>query len=288
MRAVSAITTIFLAASVAMATIIPKELGELATRGDPDKLAILGALNSFLVDFSYPNYVTVAQNITYSGFSDSIVGRLDLTQEYVGNELNLEYIFGFAAAVSQLNTTPVIGYPKNLTVFALSIDAPVAIVTTLTYYDWKGTVGAYPVQIDTWFKFDDDLKIIGYDIGTRRFAWLYETITPLLGKSIAKELGIVGSDDRLIQTRAALDICAIHDEYCTGTNVQYKTHAECMDTLLNKKPLGKVWTMGLDTTWVHFGMVKYRPSVHCPHIGPTDRTYTAATLNNPFPFAFVA
>ncbi|KAJ7481774.1 hypothetical protein FB451DRAFT_137054 [Mycena latifolia] len=278
-----------------------KELADLATRGDPDKLAIFGALQTFLTDFSYPRLADVAKNITYSGFSDNIVGRLDLTQEYIGNELNLEYIFGFAAAVAELNTTLVIGYPKNLSVFALSIDPPVAIVTTLTNYDWKGSIGVYPVQIDTWFRFDDDLKIVGYDIGTRRFAWLYETIMPSLGKSIAKELGPVASfglsTERLIQTRAALDICGVHDQYCTGKNLQYKTHAQCMDTLLNKMPLGKVWTMGLDTTmcrWVHFGMVKYRPSVHCPHIGPTggdmcqDRTYTAATLNNPFPLPFIA
>ncbi|KAJ7493638.1 hypothetical protein FB451DRAFT_1490855 [Mycena latifolia] len=254
MRVASTITAIFVAASVATANIIPKELGELAARDDPDKLAILGELNAFLTDFSYPNYITVAKNITYSGFSDSIVGRLDL-----------------------------------------------AIVTTITYYDWKGTVGAYPVQIDTWFRFDDDLKIVGYDIGTRRFAWLYETITPLLGASIAKELGLVVSpantNQRLIQTRAALDICAAHDQYCTGANQQYATHAECVNTLLNVKPLGEVWKMGIDNTlcrWVHFGMVQYRPSVHCPHIGPTggdmcqDRTYTAATLNNPFPLPFIA
>ncbi|KAJ6591247.1 hypothetical protein DFH09DRAFT_1306873 [Mycena vulgaris] len=66
---------------------------------------------------------------------------------------------------------------------------------------------------------------------------------------------------------------------------------------MNKKPLGKPWAMGIDNTicrWGHFGMIKYRPAVHCPHIGPTggdmcnERSYYAATLNNPFALPFVA
>ncbi|KAJ6591256.1 hypothetical protein DFH09DRAFT_1306880 [Mycena vulgaris] len=183
MRAPSTIATILLAVYVASATIIPKELGNLTTRGAPDKLAVLGALEVFLADSSHLR--------------------------------------------------------------ALSIDPPVAIVTTLTNYDWKGDVGIVPIQFDSWFRFNDDLKIIGYDIETRRFAWLHETIMPS-------------------STSAALNICGAHDQYCTGANQRYTNHAQCMNTLLNVKPLGKVWKMGNDNTlyrWAHFGMIKYRPSV---------------------------
>ncbi|KAJ7100840.1 hypothetical protein B0H15DRAFT_796524 [Mycena belliarum] len=158
MRTVSTITTIFAAASLSCDNIIPQDI---ATRGNPDKLAVLGALQVFLTDFSYPRLADVAKNITYNGFSENIV--VD------------HHIFGFAAAVAELNTTLVIGYPKNLSV--LSTLGSASTTTSRTY--------------------------------------------------------------------------------CLGENKQYATHAE------------SVWTMGLDNTWVHFGMVKYRPSVHCPHIGPT-------------------
>ncbi|KAJ7121006.1 hypothetical protein C8R44DRAFT_877317 [Mycena epipterygia] len=55
--------------------------------------------------------------------------------------------------------------------------------------------------------------------------------------------------------------------------------------------------MGIDNMmcrWVHFGIIQYRPAVHCPHIGPTGRDicnecrYYAATLNNPLALPFVA
>ncbi|KAJ7846047.1 hypothetical protein B0H14DRAFT_2773223 [Mycena olivaceomarginata] len=302
MRVASISTSILLAvSSVSAGSVIPKELADLATRGEPDRVAILGALQTFITDFSYPRLADIAKNITYSGFADTINGRLDITQEYNGNELNVEYIFGFAAACAALNTTLLLGYPVNQTVFALAIDPPVVSISAIANYDWKGDIGVQPLQVDTWFRYDDDLKLVGYDISMRRFSWLFETITPLIGAGIAKELNITGPDaldyERLMQTRAALDICAAHDQYCTGENQQYATHAECIDTLQNKKPLGKPWAMGIDNTmcrWVHFGMLQYRPAVHCPHVGPTggdmcnERSYYAATLNNPFALPFVA
>ncbi|KAJ7748255.1 hypothetical protein B0H14DRAFT_2984068 [Mycena olivaceomarginata] len=182
--------------------------------------------------------------------------------------------------------TLLLGYPVNQTVFALAIDPPVVSISAIANYDWKGNIGVQPLQVDTWFRYDDDdLKLVGYDISMRRFSCLFETITPLIGTGIAKELNITGPDaldyERLMQTRAALDICAAHDQYCAVENQQYATHAECIDTLQNKKPLGKPWAMGIDNTWVHFGMLQYRPAVHCPH-------YYAATLNNPFALPFVA
>ncbi|KAJ7512857.1 hypothetical protein B0H11DRAFT_1947708 [Mycena galericulata] len=302
MRATSTLASIFLAVSAASAgSVIPKELADLATRGDPDRVAILGALQTFITDFSYPRLAEIAKNVTYSGFADTINGRLDITQEYNGNELNVEYIFGFAAACAALNTTLLLGYPVNQTVVELAIDPPVVSVSAIANYDWKGEIGVVPLQVDTWFRYDDNLQLVGYDITMRRFSWLFETITPQIGAGIAKELNITGiaalDYERLMQTRAALDICGAHDQYCTGENQQYASHSECIDVLMNQKPLGKPWAMGIDNTlcrWVHMGMVQYRPAVHCPHIGPTGgdrcnaRTYYAATLNNPFTFPFVA
>ncbi|KAJ6591248.1 hypothetical protein DFH09DRAFT_1306874 [Mycena vulgaris] len=206
MRASSTLSTILLAASVAnVASVIPKELADHATRGEPDRIAILGALQTFITDFSYPRLAEIAKNVTYSGFADSINGRLDITQEYNGNELNVEYIFGFAAACAELNTTLLLGYPVNQTVFSLAIDPPVVAISAIANYDWKGDIG-----------------LVGYDISMRRFSWLFETIAPQIGASIAKELKITGAvaldTERLMQTRAAIDICGTHEQYCTGEN----------------------------------------------------------------------
>jgi hypothetical protein len=180
----------------------------------------------------------------------------------------------------------------------LSIDPPVASVNTLSYYDFKGKIGAVPVLLNTWFRFDDNNKIVSWDGIIGRFPWLMQTLTPAIAESIANELNISGPDatnyDQLIHHRAALDICLVHQMYCHGQDQQYADYDKCMDTILNKKPLGDWWAMGIDngvfsygrfivlqlanvrTTlhealcrWIHMGMVQFRPSVHCPHIGPT-------------------
>jgi hypothetical protein len=100
-------------------------------------------------------------------------------------------------------------------------------ISAIANYDWKGNIGVQPLQVDTWFRYDDDdLKLVGYDISMRRFSCLFETITPLIGTGIAKELNITGPDaldyERLMQTRAALDICAAHDQYCAVENQQVR------------------------------------------------------------------
>lgn len=125
-----------------------------------------------------------------------------------------------------------------------------ASVNTLSYYDFKGKIGAVPVLLNTWFRFDDNNKIVSWDGIIGRFSWLMDTLKPSIGESIANELNISGPDaanyDQLIHQRAALDICSVHQTYCHGQDQQYADYDECIDTILNKKPLGDWWAMGID------------------------------------------
>lgn len=74
----------------------------------PSTAQMIGAIQQVAQDYSYPRYVQgcthadnidasfarsfieVAANITYGGFTDDVVGRLDPTETYKGNELATE------------------------------------------------------------------------------------------------------------------------------------------------------------------------------------------------------
>lgn len=260
---------------------------------------MLVTLNKLLSDFTYPNLLSIAKQTTYDGFSDDVVGRLDVTATYAGNELATEYIFGFAAFVSQLNTTLILGYPVNQTLTALTVDPPVVAASVIINYDWRGKIGIQPVPLNMMYVFNSQGQITQWDYSMPRLPMLMASIQEQIADAIAQELHIKRTKSNtvaLLQRRAAIDICTNHDLYCTGSNQQYASYAECMNTILNKKPFGEWYAAGVDNAvcrWIHTGMLQYRPQVHCPHVGPTGgdmcqpTTYAQAVLSNPFSVPFV-
>jgi hypothetical protein len=126
-----------------------------------------------------------------------------------------------------LTTTSASNSPAS----ALAIDPPIVSISAIANYDWKGDIGVQPLQVDMWFCYDNNLKLVRYDISMHRFSWLFGLITPLIGTGIAKELNITGPDaldyECLMQMRAALDICVAHDQYCTSENQQ--VHRKVLD-----------------------------------------------------------
>ena len=66
-------------------------------------------------------------------------------------------------------------------------------------------------------------------------------IAPKMAAAVAKELNAPQTGhldvDRLLLTRAALDVCSMHEQACTGSNQQYSSRDACMSVILNK-PLG--------------------------------------------------
>ncbi|KAH8822650.1 hypothetical protein DL96DRAFT_1714104 [Flagelloscypha sp. PMI_526] len=244
----------------------------------PSREGILQALQAFIVDFSYPRIVDVGKNITYPGFTDDVVGRLDLTDTYPGNELLTEYIFGLFGTIAKKNHTILIGYPINQTVVNLVVEPPIVSVSAICNFEFRGQTGMVPVQIDSFFRFDDNYKIQQWD------------------GDVSKELCLKdASVEEALKMRAAIDVCDAHESFCTGDNQQYSSRKECMDTLLKDKVLGDWSQVGMDSVlcrYIHHGMVEYRPTVHCPHIGPTggdmchNRSFRQDTLVLPFKYPF--
>ncbi|KAF9652758.1 hypothetical protein BDM02DRAFT_3183436 [Thelephora ganbajun] len=232
---------------------------------------MLGAVFQFSSDFTWPRINEVAAKINYTGFTPD--GRVDVTNSYEGRELNTEYIFGLFSSVGNSNTTRLLGVPGNTTLTELAINPPVISFSSLRNFDW-GPV-TIPIQIDVWFLFDNESGLIAqYDITFRRLAWAIDYLKPFLKPQLVKELGSMADKckdiDDLMHLRAAIDVCREHEVYCHGALQQYESTQVCIDYIYHKTPLGKIYEWGGDTAmcrYIHKGMIKYRPTIHCPHIG---------------------
>jgi len=259
---------------------------------------MLVAVAQFSYDFTYPRINEVAAQINYTGFTPDVVGRVDVTNAYEGAELNTEYIFGLFSSVGSGNTTRLLGIPGNSTVTELAINPPVISFSTLRNFDW-GPV-TIPIQIDVWFLFNDSGLISQYDITFRRLAWAIDYLKPFLKPQLEAELGTAGKNcsdvDDLMHLRAAIDVCREHETYCVGPYQQYNSTQECIDYIYRQTPMGKVYEWGGNSAmcrYIHKGMIKFRPNVHCPHVGPSgggmcvQRDYIAETTQKLYPVPFL-
>jgi len=260
---------------------------------------MLGAVAQFSADFTWPRINQIAAEINYTGFTPDIIGRVDVTDSFEGRELNTEYIFGLFSSVGNSNTTRLLGVPGNATITELAITPPIISFSSLRNFDWG--VITIPIQIDVWFLFDNDSGLIAqYDITFRRLEWAWDYIKPFLQPQLAEELGSLVNNcsdvDGLIHLRAAIDICQQHELYCTGSLQQYNSTQACIDFIYRQTPFGKVYEWGGDTAmcrYIHKALISYRPTVHCPHIGPSGggmcikRNYINETTQNLYPIPFL-
>lgn len=114
-----------------------------------------------------------------------------------------------------------------------------------------GEIGRIPIQIDSWIRYDDDLKVTQWDGVVRRFAWTQTELEPKMAKAAAAELGITGDEaldtKKVLQRRAAIDICDAHAADCTGLNQQYSSTDECVRFLMEEKKFGDWYQIGQDS-----------------------------------------
>ncbi|KZV89655.1 hypothetical protein EXIGLDRAFT_838370 [Exidia glandulosa HHB12029] len=285
------------------AVVLPVLASALAASATPSFQQILAGVSKFSQDFTYPAFINVSASVNYTGFAPGIVGRLDITDTYEGNELFTEYVFGLFATMANKaanGETILIGYPQNQTVVSLSIEPPMAVASALALFNWGPKVGFAPVQIDSFLRYDDNGQISQWDGIIRRFAWTLNELEPKIAAAAAEELGITGAaaadTKTVLKTRAAIDVCKAHTEYCTGDNAQYTSEDECMDVMLNQKAFGEWYQIGLDSVicrYIHTGMVAFRPTVHCPHLSVsgggmcTQRSFAADAGHIPFALPMV-
>ncbi|KAJ7293065.1 hypothetical protein C8J57DRAFT_1490530 [Mycena rebaudengoi] len=266
------------ATEMRLSSIVAPLIVASSAMADPSLQQMLGFLQRFVHDFTYPQIIETAKNITYPGFAD---GRFDITGTFVGNELNTEYIFGLFSglATGASVSTPLLGTPLNETVTGMVVNGNVIQVSSVRDFNWTASIRA-PVRFDFKFMFNDQGLVTQYDGGIFRSVATFDDIW-----------------SRLAKTRAARDICSQHEKFCLGDLVQYNSTASCIDFVMTQMPFGEVWQGGQNTAfcrYIHTPMLPFRPAVHCPHIGPTggdmcfDHSIEQMILDNPFPKPFVA
>jgi hypothetical protein len=196
-----------------------------------------------------------------------------VTRVFQGRELNTEYIFGlFAERAKDTDKVSLIGVPYAYQFQKFSANDNIVSVAVLVYVYFPALKQSLPLEIDVWFTYDAAGKgqIAQYDT-TFRF-W-----DPLINATVAAwgqkaQVGDAAATQKWLATNIIEGICNTHQDNCKGANKQYPSKQACLATLGTKIRFGQPSEAGRDTVicrMVHEPMVPLRPSVHCPHIGPT-------------------
>ncbi|KAF9009841.1 hypothetical protein BDZ89DRAFT_1078300, partial [Hymenopellis radicata] len=222
--------------------------------------AYLDAFEEFLHGFINSTDIVAAGESP--SLASDCVGRVDLTTTFVGSQLNTEYLYGLSSDVASLNTTQLLGVPINASVQSLATEGSLVSASVMLSMFYKTISYTLPVQVDMWLDFNDDLKIRSYDVSFRRFPEAFAYLLPKLAETEYSAANL----STLVAQRAAIDICNVSTDYCTGDNQQYSSHNACMQFMLQDVSFGEIWEAGQSTTacrYFYKNMVKFRPEVHC-------------------------
>jgi len=216
-----------------------------------------------------------------------IKGRVDLTRTFDGPELNTEYLFGlFTYLATNPKAVTLLGIPIAYDIVHFAASQNIASASTIVYFTFPAINQTVPIEIDTWNMFDKDGLITQYDATFRWFQYLFDTLIatamPIYNQSTPTAMLAFFSG------AIAGGICNTHQSYCNGTNQQYDNYDDCYTFITQKIRFGSAYELGMNTLvcrMVHENMVPFRPSVHCPHIGPSgggmcvdDYTYMSKVL----------
>lgn len=102
--------------------------------------------------------------------------------------------------------------------------------------------------------------------------------------SVTEDPNVLALGIGLLKTLTIELICKVHETYCTGTNTQYNSTSQCIDFLQTVR-LGNGHEGSMNTVFcrsLHQNMIRFRPTVHCPHIGPSggDMCTDGATFSS--------
>ncbi|KAL4784383.1 hypothetical protein BJX76DRAFT_357115 [Aspergillus varians] len=228
--------------------------------------------NTLWENFLYPANLEQINATDTSVFAEDVQGRVDITRTFDGRELNTEYIFGLFSDPDHLS---LIGIPISYNITQFTANQNITSATTVFTFNATSFNTLVPITIDTWMIFNAEGKITQYDATFRWFDWLLDTLLNAAGEGLFNTTDPVETQTQLAALLAST-ICQTHDQYCVGENQQYASTDECVHFLTSEIRFGRAYELGRNTLLcreVHEHMVQYRPTEHCPHIGPTGGGY---------------
>lgn len=231
---------------------------------------LFNATVNFWDSWVAPGNQAQCDSINSTLFSTNVVGQVDITEVFTGQELNTEYIFClFSNSTPTPDFVSIIGIPTNYTIIHFAANDYIVSVNLIANFELAIIGTSLPVEVDAFMTFDSDFKVTQYDFTARRFDRFFDTLIadaqPLLHTTDA------ASTEALVGELLDTGICSTSTAFCNGTNQQYSSQDECLQFLQGVR-LGASYELGMNTKlcrMVHAKMVPLRPDVHCPHIGPT-------------------
>lgn len=230
---------------------------------------------SFANDYLYPANTKQAEMINSTYFAEDVVGRIDVTRNFEGRELNTEYLFGLFTQLNNSDISSLLGYSVayDMYEFVGSCNQYSMSVVNNATFPTNGNA-VIPFSVNIWIKLDRYKKIVQYDLSFLKFDRFFGLVELgayqlLSNNKTATSIPDEGYD--LIKSALVESICEVHEKYCQEDYPQYDSQEDCIEYLTNTR-LGESWEGGDDSVWcrsIHQNMIEYRPSVHCPHLGPS-------------------
>ncbi|KAJ7913371.1 hypothetical protein B0H13DRAFT_1873923 [Mycena leptocephala] len=219
-------------------------------------------------------------------FNANATGRITPVGEFFGFEDSIEYFFGLAPLPTGV---PPNGAIANATLVQFTSGCPeVAASTvylTLRTINADNSVGAYITTLKqarptAFWHFDKDGAVLKYE------AWI-----PSLDRFAS---ALQGSDFYSPASMHATiqSVCGLQGQTCVGNNTVYSGVVDCVQTL-SAKPFGRLdeaWGDNVVCRTIHVLLTKFRPEIHCAHVGPTgggkciDVEYNDVFFNDEFLF----
>lgn len=227
-----------------------------------------GLQKKVLDNYMYPANIKQAESINSNLLAPNVRGRVDVTTNLAGQELNTEYLYGLFATLSENpGDVSLLGVPVSYEIIHFVARDNLAVCASIINFSFTSLGVVMPIELDTWTVFNAQGQIEQYDTTFRRFSELYDT----LFKIVMKKLKTESPEEARgwLQTQLATSICNTHERSCQSYK-QYANHDECIDFLIDKIRFGQSYELGRNTLlcrMVHQNMIKYRPEEHCKHIG---------------------
>ena len=232
---------------------------------------------AFLDAIMYPNNVVQAKSINSTLFADNIQGRVDLTNNFDGRELNTEYVFGLFANIANNKTFSLLPVPIAYEERAFISSGNIASTSSLVTFRHVATGIELPLVLDIFIGIDNDGKIDRYDATFKRHDWFFDALSAMITPSLAQSMNIPLASINATYVQAislqgiTKSVCSIAQKFCVGANQQYDSYEDC-EAFMTSLPLGQSYGLGQNNAlcrMVHQEMVPFRPTVHCDHIGPS-------------------
>jgi len=244
----------------------------------------------FYDNFIFPNNLAQQRAINSSLIAPNCLGRVDLSRDFVGQELNTEYLFGLFGQIANNNSISLLGVPYDYNITHFTANQNIASGATIVMFNVVSLGIKLPVEILTTISFNADGQINQYDATFRLYNWgldyVVQQAMPLINATTPQQA------QTFFTNALASGICNTHAQYCTGSNAQYQSTNDCLAYLTTQVRFGAAYELGRNTLLcrtVHQNMIPFRPETHCPHISPSgggmcvdDMTYPQKVLEQYF------